>query len=41
MIKEAKGTHFDPAIIEAFFDVLPEILKNQETYKDSTRIEVT
>ena len=37
MIKEAKGTHFDPAIVEAFFDVLPEILKTQEIIKTHRR----
>lgn len=37
IIEEGKGTHFDPAVVEAFFDVQDEILTIRATYQDDDR----
>ncbi len=34
IIKEGIGTHFDPAVAEAFFSIRDEILRDREQYKD-------
>lgn len=34
LIEENRGKHFDPAVVEAFFKVLPEILNVREDYRD-------
>ena len=34
IIKEGSGTHFDPAVVEAFFAVKDEILATREKYRD-------
>ncbi len=34
IIRESRGTHFDPDIVDAFFDVEKEILKIKEEFKD-------
>ena len=34
MIKAGVGTHFDPAVAEAFFSITDEVLKIREQYKD-------
>jgi putative two-component system response regulator len=34
MIKEGIGSHFDPAVVEAFFSITDEILEIREKYKD-------
>ncbi|MDR5900360.1 response regulator [Halomonas vilamensis] len=35
LIKENRGKHFDPTVVEAFFNVLPDILEVREHYRDS------
>ena len=35
MIRNQTGKHFDPRVVEAFFDVLPEILEIQEAFRTS------
>ncbi len=35
MIRREAGKHFDPTIVEAFFDVLTEIEEVQKTFKDT------
>lgn len=34
LFKEERGEHFDPSLIDVFFDHLSDILKIKETYKD-------
>jgi putative two-component system response regulator len=34
LIKENRGKHFDPAVVDAFFKVLPDILEVREHYRD-------
>ncbi|MGR3319648.1 MAG: HD domain-containing phosphohydrolase [Candidatus Anammoxibacter sp.] len=34
IIREGRGTHFDPAVMDAFFDIFDEILEIRGTYKD-------
>jgi len=34
IIKEGRGSHFDPAVVDAFFSVKDEILTIREKYKD-------
>ncbi|WP_235818887.1 HD-GYP domain-containing protein [Vreelandella massiliensis] len=34
LIEENRGKHFDPAVVDAFFKVLPEVLKVREHYRD-------
>jgi len=34
IIKEGKGSHFDPEVVDAFFAVEDEILSIKERYKD-------
>ncbi len=35
IISDSRGTHFDPRIVDAFFDVKEEILDIKEKYKDN------
>ncbi len=35
LIRESSGGHFDPEVVEAFFEVLPQILEIRERYRDS------
>ena len=35
LFKKERGEHFDPNIIDAFFDNLDEILAVRDMYKDS------
>lgn len=35
-IKEQRGKHFEPAIVDAMLKTLPEILKIRQLYADST-----
>ena len=35
ILKEESGTHFDPKIVEVFFNKLKEILETQERYHDN------
>lgn len=37
IIREGKGTHFDPDVVEAFFDVKDEILKIKEGYSSEQK----
>ena len=34
IIREGRGTHFDPEVVDAFFDVLDDILVIKEKYRD-------
>ncbi|MGR3177222.1 MAG: HD domain-containing phosphohydrolase [Candidatus Anammoxibacter sp.] len=34
IIKEGRGTHFDPTVMDAFFDTFDEILRIKGTYQD-------
>jgi putative two-component system response regulator len=34
VIQKDAGTHFDPTLVEAFMDVLPEVLKIKKQYAD-------
>ncbi|MEA2459873.1 MAG: hypothetical protein QOH90_50, partial [Actinomycetota bacterium] len=34
IMRQSKGTHFDPKVLEAFFEVLPEILSIRELYQE-------
>ncbi|MFH1879059.1 MAG: HD domain-containing phosphohydrolase, partial [Candidatus Omnitrophota bacterium] len=34
IIKEGRGTHFDPEIVDAFFDIEGEILSIMEKFKE-------
>lgn len=34
MIREGRGTHFDPDVVDAFFDIQDEILDIKERFKD-------
>lgn len=34
-IKEQRGEHFDPSLVDCFLDVFPEILKVKERYAES------
>ena len=34
IVKESKGTHFDPAVVDAFFAIEDEISSIKEKYKD-------
>ncbi|MFZ3045771.1 MAG: two-component system response regulator [Desulfatirhabdiaceae bacterium] len=34
IIRESRGRHFDPAVVDAFFDIEPEILAIREEYQD-------
>ncbi len=34
LLKDEKGSHFDPDIVDAFIDIFPEILKIKEKFKD-------
>jgi len=34
IIREGRGTHFDPAVVDAFFAITDEILEIKETYRD-------
>ena len=36
LLKEERGHHFDPFVVDAFMDNLPEILAIKDTYKDLT-----
>ncbi|MDY0169477.1 MAG: HD domain-containing protein, partial [Thermoguttaceae bacterium] len=35
IIREGRGTHFDPAVVDAFFDGIEEILTAQKQYADA------
>lgn len=35
ILKEGKGNHFDPVVVEAFFSIQDQILEIKETYQDT------
>ncbi|HZG78422.1 MAG TPA: HD domain-containing phosphohydrolase [Paenibacillus sp.] len=35
LFKEERGQHFDPKVVDAFFEQLPEILKIRDAYQDA------
>jgi len=39
-IKKGRGFHFDPRLVDCFFDLLPEILNIKEKYDDEEQIEI-
>ncbi len=39
-LKDLSGAHFDPALVDKFNDVMPEILKVKERYQDSQSAEI-
>ena len=34
IIKEGRGSHFDPTVVDSFMDILDQILDIREKYKD-------
>ena len=34
IIRENRGTHFDPTVVDAFFDVIDQVLEIKDTFKD-------
>ncbi|MWJ28148.1 response regulator [Halomonas sp. ZH2S] len=38
LIEENRGKHFDPAVVDAFFKVLPEIIEAHEHYRDRNEV---
>ncbi|XKH61667.1 response regulator [Halomonas sediminis] len=38
LIEENRGKHFDPAVVDAFFKVLPEIIEVHEHYRDRNEV---
>ena len=38
LIEESSGSHFDPALVDIFREVLPEILDIKEDYAESTYV---
>jgi putative two-component system response regulator len=41
LILESKGGHFDPDVVDAFFDVLVDVLEVKARYRDSDTVEPT
>jgi putative two-component system response regulator len=41
LLKEGRGRHFDPRVVDVFFECLDEILAIQQKYKDSDRAAMT
>jgi putative two-component system response regulator len=39
LIRESSGGHFDPDVVDAFFEVLPQILEIKARYRDSDMTE--
>ena len=39
IMKEGKGKHFDPNLVDAFFDILDEILVIRENYSNEPRVD--
>jgi putative two-component system response regulator len=37
ILKDGRGTHFDPRVVDAFFECLPDILEIQAKYQQSDR----
>jgi putative two-component system response regulator len=40
LIVESRGGHFDPDVVDAFFDVYDEVLAIKARYQDSDMVEV-
>jgi putative two-component system response regulator len=41
LLRDGRGTHFDPRVVDVFFERLPEVLVIQEKYKDDRTDENT
>ena len=41
IIKQGRGSHFDPDVIDAFFAIQDEILSIKEKYKDEQASQLT
>jgi putative two-component system response regulator len=37
LLRDGRGTHFDPRVVDVFFDCLDQILVAKEKYKDDTK----
>jgi response regulator RpfG family c-di-GMP phosphodiesterase len=37
-MRKSRGTHFDPTLIDAFFDALPEVLEIRARFVDEAPV---